>query len=556
MSAASSPLILRDRYYLGEAFVVEHAPAGGEASAAVLLLPPLGYEDTSAYRPLRVLADALAGAGHLVLRLDWPGLGDSALDDHHPQLVERQQAAAVQAAASLRRRGFDHVTAIGVRAGGLLALSVEGIDGVVLWGVPASGRSYLREVAVFHKLAARAYGTPPADAPQLPGGSIEAGGFLITAETAAALRALEPAGPLEQVLLIAREGTEPPPPLLKRLAARGAQVEVEPAGGVGDLLENPYHSSLSEPALQAIQAWLAGREPTVFGPHEGERQLVLEGGVVERPWIEAGGAGELSGICCEPAGGAAPGAVWTIFFNAGGVRRSGPNRLWTRAARELAAQGRPSLRLDVRDVGDSDGATTPHSDLEAMYSADSIEDGLSAVDALQREGAGGVDVVGLCSGAFMGAQVAALRSVRCATLVNGLAFVWDDEARVSSMTSHIRGSLFDARRWKRLLTGRIDARALARSVLSRVKLSVAAQVSRARGEAPVSEVARLLESVSDRGTRIRLISSEGDPSIQYLYRHVDAERRPELVIVSGVDHTIRPIWAHSVIVDWITNPPA
>ena len=33
------------------------------------------------------------------------------------------------------------------------------------------------------------------------------------------------------------------------------------------------------------------------------------------------------------------------------MRRCGPNRLWTRAARQLAAQGQPSLRLDVHDVG-------------------------------------------------------------------------------------------------------------------------------------------------------------------------------------------------------------
>ena len=49
-------------------------------------------------------------------------------------------------------------------------------------------------------------------------------------------------------------------------------------------------------------------------------------------------------------------------------------------------------------------------------------------------------------------------------LFNGLAFVWDDDARASSMTSQIGRSLLDARRWRRLLTGRIDARALARSI--------------------------------------------------------------------------------------------
>jgi pimeloyl-ACP methyl ester carboxylesterase len=546
---------LRARYYLGETFVVEHAPVGG-ADAGVLLLPPLGYEDTSAYRPLRILADALAAAGHLVLRLDWPGQGDSALDDAHPALIARQQAAVRQAVASLRQRGLTRIVAIGVRAGGLLALSAEDIDELVLWGVPASGRAYLRELKAFHRMAARSFGKVPADAEPLPEGSVEAGGFLIRAQTAADLCALPPGGPLRRALVIAREGTAPPTELVAVLRDRGAEVAQDEAGGLGDLLENPYHSALSDTALEAIRAWLASARRVPFAPHAGADRLVLPGGVTERPWIGAGGAGELSGIRCEPPGGASPGAVWTIFFNAGGVRRCGPNRLWTRAARELAAAGRPSLRIDVRDVGDSDGAITPHRDLEAMYSVASIEDGVAALDALTEEGAGGIDVVGLCSGAFMGVQVAARRPVRCATLLNGLAFVWDDDARASSMTSHIRGSLLDARRWKRLLTGRIDAVALARSVLSRARLSAGEMLSRARGQAPASEVDRMLRFVAARGTRLRLISSEGDPSIQYLYRHVEADRLPELVIVPGVDHTIRPVWAHARIVEWIKNPPA
>src|SRR5258707_567166 len=47
-------------------------------SHGVVLCPPLGHEHLHSQRSLRHLADALAGAGFLVLRFDYRGTGDSA----------------------------------------------------------------------------------------------------------------------------------------------------------------------------------------------------------------------------------------------------------------------------------------------------------------------------------------------------------------------------------------------------------------------------------------------------------------------------------------------
>lgn len=87
-----------------------------------LILPPLGYEDTSAYRPLRILADALAEAGFLTLRLDWPGLGDSAGSALDEDLPLRRLEAVRAALQALREAGHASVGVVGVRAGGLLAM--------------------------------------------------------------------------------------------------------------------------------------------------------------------------------------------------------------------------------------------------------------------------------------------------------------------------------------------------------------------------------------------------------------------------------------------------
>lgn len=525
----------------------------GQASrTGVLLLPPLAYEDTSAYRPLRVLADAVASAGHLVLRLDWPGQGDSQAEALSPQLHELRLGVVVEAAARLRAAGCQQVLGIAVRAGGLLALASGAFDALALWDCPATGRRYLREQKAFHRMAAASFGGGPAATPS-PEGSIEAGGFLHGPEVVGALEAFDPKSAVRAVkraLLIGRDGAAPDAGLVEALRAGGAEVEVEQGQGMAVLLENAYHADLAAGVRERIVDWVG----TPAELHEPDLDLapslVLDRGV-ERPWLERGGAGQLSGIVCEPQHGARPGMAWTVFLNAGGIRRCEPNRLWTLAARALAAQGRPSLRFDVRDVGDSDGSAEPHQDLEAMYAPTSIDDAVQAVDWARDQGAASVDVVGLCSGAFLGAQVSARRSIRRALLFNCLAFVWDEEARASSMTAHIRGSLFDARRWKRLLTGKIDARALARAIVNKGRLRLRALRTGEQADA----VEALLTEIQARGTQLHLVYSEGDPAIAYLAGHVPADRQPPTTVLPGADHTVRPVALHSRVVDLILGPP-
>lgn len=54
-----------------------HVPPGGCSESGVLVLPPVGYQYWTSHRTLRVVAERLAAAGHLALRLDYDGTGDS-----------------------------------------------------------------------------------------------------------------------------------------------------------------------------------------------------------------------------------------------------------------------------------------------------------------------------------------------------------------------------------------------------------------------------------------------------------------------------------------------
>ena len=73
----------------------------------------------------------------------------------------------------------------------------------------------------------------------------------------------------------------------------------------------------------------------------------------ERP-VMIGADRNLMGIVCEPDGPWPASRPAMIMLNAGLIHRVGPNRLHVRLARELAARGFLSLRLDLSGRGDSD----------------------------------------------------------------------------------------------------------------------------------------------------------------------------------------------------------
>jgi pimeloyl-ACP methyl ester carboxylesterase len=69
-------------------------------------------------------------------------------------------------------------------------------------------------------------------------------------------------------------------------------------------------------------------------------------------WIPAGDE-RLCGVVCAPAGEVAD--LGVVLLTGGNYTRAHRNRMWVRAARELAARGVPSIRFDYHGVGDSTG---------------------------------------------------------------------------------------------------------------------------------------------------------------------------------------------------------
>ncbi len=121
---------------------------------AVLICHSWGAEYQRSYRGCYRLSEQLAMLGFDTLRFDYSCTGDSAgeeADARLPCWLDDIDAAARE----LRElSGCSRLCVLGLRLGGLLALEAvaRGLraDQLVLWDLPASGRSWIDELLVLH----------------------------------------------------------------------------------------------------------------------------------------------------------------------------------------------------------------------------------------------------------------------------------------------------------------------------------------------------------------------------------------------------------------------
>lgn len=574
-------------------FCVFHASASASAGGtAVLICPPFGWDDTCSYRSRRDWARQLAEAGFPCLRIDLPGTGDSGGSPHDPDRLATWTDAVAAAAASLRARtGCARVAAIGIGLGGLLichAIS-DGvrIEEVVLWAVPARGRALLRELRTFASLEDSELVVPPEEAaPSVTAeGEVWVGGFVLRAETAGALEALDVSqlelqdGLPRRALLLGRDGIGVDRRLRERLEQAGASVTLSDGDGYGEMMARPHDARPPVAVFAEVSAWLGAGEPAAStargearpgeaGPRLGEtaagtggasaaprrfasasKSIELAVGrerVRETPIAVAQPFGELFGILAEPASGS-DGDVCAVLLNAGAIRRIGPNRMWVEAARRWAALGVPTLRLDVEGIGDADGDTGRFGEIEALYVPALVDQVRGALDDLAERGFGPRFVLaGLCSGAYWGFHAAlADDRVTAAYMLNPRALFWDPSLEVSR---EVRRALVRASAWRRVLRGEIPMRRMAGlayrapGVLARRALArIARRAARRRGG---DRLDRAFDRLRDAGTRVQLIFTSNEP----LYEELESEGRlarldrwPNIGVelIAGQVHTLR-----------------
>ncbi len=463
------------------------AVPGGESRLPVLLCPPFGREDESAYRTLRLMAESLAAAGHPVLRFDYPGTGDAAGHLHTPHLVQAWKRCIGQALDVLKARaGCGRVAIAGLRLGALLAAEVaasrDDVAAFMAIAPPPSGRAFVRELKALQAASSPVgLGDPAA-------GLLEAGGHALAPATRDALSRLDPSAlerpPAPRVLLIDRDDMPCAKAWLPRLSALGVEPDVECHLGFAELMLDPHSSQVPQAMLDAMVAWL-GRQPTVASvpAHDAARPaaaLVADGVVEEPVWIPVVRA-RMFGILSQGVNQRRPSRV-VLILNSGAQRRTGPGRLHVMLARRWAARGMAVLRLDLPGLGDAAAREGERDNV--VYPADVMPD-LQALVHHVRERWPGVacHVLGICSGAYHGLRLARGRAgVDGVVVINPLTFDWPGEGplleplpahKVTQEMSRYRRNLFSLQPWRKLLRGEVDVLRIALLLVRRLQQSVA-----------------------------------------------------------------------------------
>lgn len=543
---------------------------GGECG--VLIVPPFGFEDVCAYRPLRFLGELFAAHGIPAMRFDLPGTGDSSGDALNSDLFDAWIHSIGHAADELRATaGVRDVAVLGLHMGAMLALAaaVRGtnVQDLILWGASSSGRSVVRELRAFSKMARAEYSngapSPPTNVPGL-----EAGGFLLAPEAQKSVEALNftelPQMGGRRVLILSRGDVPADGKLVAAMELAGCALELQNGSDYASMMEIEEALPPSQTGSLIVEFLARGAQEkndsspdrkVPCEPPPAQETIAVNaanGTVLETVYKVDRPNAPLFGILCQHRHHITNPDWGVIFLNPGAVRHIGPNRMWVEAARRLATRGITSLRVDLQGIGESPGEL--NLSIANLYQERLVEQVESAMTCLRvNQGVKKFVLIGLCSGAFW-AFHAAVRNpeVRNAILLNPRLFFWDpeiDRRRVLRRTARL---LTESTDWPRLLRGYVSFQSVKR--VSKIVMD-ALRPKRAAG-GPRQQIwpegiAQAWAALERNRNRVTLVFTEGEPLLREMEEegHLSAHLTPRVrcIRLANCGHTFRPLWAQSAV---------
>ena len=555
-----------------------HAPAAPVRDIGYVICPPLGWEGIQCYQSVQLLADELAASGFHALRVHYDGTGESLGSDDEPGRVGAWLESIRRAVTALAGvPGVTRVGLIGMRVGatlaGMIAAEME-LANLVLWEPCVSGAHYTREMEI---LASASPSAIQEGRETRPGG-IEAGGYLLTTETIAALGALDlmkakPSG-APDVFLVHR-GDRPPTfgkKLAEHLAREGVKATLEQLPGHKEMMTYPERSVPATAIIHRIRDWAVERSQVAADASLAPLALAEDaaaGRVRHRP-VRFGPSQRLFGVITEPADVAnanAKKAAPFLFLTGGVVPRTGVNRMYVTLASRLAERGHTVLRMDVSGICESSPAEgAAPNDPHAASLLDDVRGAVALL--LDATGQETISLLGLCSGAYASFQTAlADPRVRGIVLLNPEVFHLKDgspkfsQTEQSQAAKHYRNSLFSLSAWKKLLSGKANVRYIAGFAAAR--LATTAVTIRDRVSARVKKVpqglAGDLHRLLARDVKVAVVMAKGDPGHESLMSQLAADLEPlermgfQLKLTPGPDHTFNDFSVRLPLEDWLVE---
>jgi pimeloyl-ACP methyl ester carboxylesterase len=509
------------------------APGDRARPGGVVICPPLGFEYVHSYRTLLHLSERLAREGRSTIRFDYHGTGSSAGDPLDLGTVDRWIDNVLQAVDLIEQLTGGPASLVGLRLGaslGAVAASLHDIEHFVAWAPVVSGRRYVRELRTLADFAR------PAN--EVPRDFMEGAGFVVSNSAAARLNDIDLTLLNYRIrgkaLVVERDDMRVGAAFPEALSACGVETQVVMAPGYMDMMEKPHFSRVPEEALETIGAWLHDRPDSAGANAPPKRQILTRrhsGDHGTEELLHVPGTPPLFGVLTTPDSKRCAAAPLLLLTNAGSAHTAGPNRLYVEISRALAKLGFSTLRLDLRNLGDSIREQT--SQENHPYPATAIDDVARTIEWLTRErGVERVVIGGLCSGAYTAFRCSTelpMRAITGVLMINPLTFDWspnDSLATPSNASPH--ASVRDRRKWRGLVSGKYGLEYVAsfcmRAARARVR-GVAGTIGDVLGLRPVTPLGHALQEASVAGRRLDFLFSEFDPGYQLLMQSAGATAR-------------------------------
>ena len=548
-------------------------PADG--STGVVLCSPWGFEDLVMRKSWRLLAEAIAAAGYPCLRFDYPGTGDSLGHTTSIESVVPWIEAIHDAAEVLRlNSGVRRFVFIGQSLGAMLAVEAartrSDVVALQLVAPVVKARHYMRELAATATMVAERIGI---ELELSPGEGLSVVGFGLSRGMVEDLKRLD----LTKISdLNVRNVT------IFDSADRKAGAEVSEhlrRIGLAVALERvePYHLMVSDAteiqplpvSYERVVAALRRAAPAAPGAATTAPRFpnALVTDIFREEPVRFGPADALFGVltCSRVERADAPAIV---MLNRGLNPHVGWRRVSVDHARALAAAGITSLRFDVAGLGESrDEAGRP---ANLIYSDLLLPDVRAAVDLLVQRGHTRIALAGVCSGAFI-ALSAAQADPRVSEVVvfNPQRFVWNPAESMQdviryglrSMNDYVgdfkRGGVLRklVRSRRRIVPAMTFLlKRIISNAMARLPLKMRSMILRSSMAARVTQ---FFQAFADRGTRVTMIFTKGDPSLNELGAYFGPDGRNlgfanvSVEILSGLDHNLTSNAAADVMLDRI-----